>query len=179
MSTCVQISAHEAYLGGATDSPALATLENQKREWLQKLTAAKDDLWLWCLRQDQETLLELLAHCVARSVNGVKSKSDSDSNGNRFQQADALASALQFDMTEWFTPTASNYFSRVQKSRIADALAEAGKPASAGTLKLKKTELAALAENEVRGTGWLPEPVRIPRAMSQLQPPSEQLLAND
>ncbi|HEX4231436.1 MAG TPA: ParB/RepB/Spo0J family partition protein [Bryobacteraceae bacterium] len=178
-STCVQISAHEAYLGRATDSPALATLENQKREWLQKLAAAKDDLWLWCLRQDQKRLLELLAHCVARSVNGAKSKSDSDSNGNRFPQADALASALQFDMTEWFTPTAGNYFSRVPKSRIAHALAEAGKRASAEALKLKKTELAALAENEVRGTGWLPKPVRIPRAMSQLQAASEQLLAND
>jgi ParB family chromosome partitioning protein len=66
-------------------------------------------------------------------------------------------------MNKWFTPTAGNFFSRIPKSRIAEALAEAGKPASAETLKLKKTELAKLAEKEIEGSGWLPEPVRIPR----------------
>ena len=166
--TCVQVSTRQAYLDGASDSPAVSLLEEQKRGWLQKLTAAKDDLWSWCLQQEQQTLLELLAHCVARTVNGVQSKSDADTEGNRCQQADALASALHFDMTKWFTPTASNFFSRVSKSQIAEALTEAGKPASSEALKLKKAELTALAENEVKGTGWLPQPVRIPQATNQL-----------
>lgn len=96
-------------------------------------------------------------------MNAVKSKSDADGQAKRCQQADALASALQFGMNKWFTPTAGNFFSRVPKSRIAEALSEAGKPANAETLKLKKTELAALAEKEIGGTGWLPEPVRVPQ----------------
>ena len=111
--------------------------------------------------------MELLAHCVAHTVNGVRSKSDADTEGNRCQQADALASALKFDMTRWFTPTTSNFFSRVSKSQIVEALTEASKPASTEALKLKKAELAALAENELKGTGWLPQPVRIPQTTAQ------------
>jgi ParB family transcriptional regulator, chromosome partitioning protein len=162
--TCVQVSTRQAHLDAATDSPAVALLEKQKADWLQKLTAAKDQLWLWCLQQDQHTLLKLLAYCVACIVNGIVSKSDTDNQGQRCQQANALASALCFDMSKWFTPTVSNFFSRVSKSRIAEALAEAGKAVSNETLKLKKAELATFAESEIRGTGWLPEPVRIPQS---------------
>ncbi|MGH9770203.1 MAG: ParB/RepB/Spo0J family partition protein [Candidatus Acidiferrales bacterium] len=161
--TCVQVSTRQTYLDGANDSPAVALLETQKRESLQKMAAARGELWPWCMRQDRQILLDLLAYCVARTVNAVKSKSDVDGQGKRCEQADALASALQFDINKWFTPTANNFFSRVPKSRIAEALAEAGKPASAEALKLKKTELAALAETDITKTGWLPEPVRIPR----------------
>jgi ParB family transcriptional regulator, chromosome partitioning protein len=162
--TCVRVSTHQARLDAATDSPAVALLEKQKADWLQKLTAAKDQLWVWCLQQDQHTLLKLLAYCVARTVNGIVSKSDTDNQGQRCQQANALASALCFDMSKWFTPTGSNFFARVSKSRIAEALAEAGKAVSNETLKLKKAELATFAESEIRGTGWLPEPVRIPQS---------------
>jgi ParB family chromosome partitioning protein len=161
--TCLQISTHQIHLEGAVDSPALTILEAHKRNWLHELATAADDIWPWCLRQDHETLLRLLAYCVARTVNAVKSKTDNDGGGNRLQQADALASALQFDMSKWFAPTADNFFGRIPKSRIAEALAEAGKPASPDALKLKKAELAALAEKQVQGSGWLPEPVRHPR----------------
>lgn len=162
-SSCVQISAREACLNGIDDSPALALLERQKSEWLEKLAVGKDQLWLWCLQQDEQTLLQLLAYCVARTVNAVITKSDADGQGARCKHADALAAALRFDMNKWFTPSGSNFFSRVPKSLIAEALTEAGKPISAETLKLKKAELSALAEREVSGTGWLPEPVRIPQ----------------
>lgn len=167
--TCVQVSTRQAYLEGANDSPAFTLLENQKREWLRKLASAKDEILSWCLQQDQQILLELLAYCVARTVNGVRSKSEAESEGNRCQQADALASALHFDMTKWFTPTASNFFSRVSKSQIAEALTESGKPPSTETVKLKKAELATFAENEIKGTGWLPEPVRIPQKTSRAE----------
>lgn len=165
--TCVQISTRRVGLEGASDSPALAVLEEQKREWLSKLAAGKGDVWAWCLAQDQQTLLELLAHCVAATVNAVKSKSEVGTGESRCQQADALASALRFDMARWFTPTASNFFSRVSKSQIGQALTEAGKPASNEILRVKKVELAKFAEDEVRGTGWLPKPVRIRQATNQ------------
>ncbi len=159
--TCLQISTRQAHLEGANDSPAVTLLEEQKRYWLERLVAAPEGIWPWCLEQDQETLLQLLAYCVSRTVNGVKSKSDADNDGSRRRQTDAIAAALQFDMTKWFTPTADNFFSRVHKSRMVQALTEAGKPPSAKALNLKKAELATLAESEIKGTGWLPEPVRI------------------
>ncbi len=64
-------------------------------------------------------------------------------------------------MTKWFAPTAENFFLRVSKSRIFEAMAEAGSPISADGMKSKKAELAVLAEGKLAGTGWLPEPVRI------------------
>ncbi len=109
--------------------------------------------------QTQEKLLELLAYCVSRTVDGVEFKNDNDPQ--RLQRADAVARALGCDMTKWFTPTASNFYSRVSKARIADALAEAGKPVDADGLKQKKVDLASQAEASTTGTGWLPEPVRV------------------
>lgn len=64
-------------------------------------------------------------------------------------------------MTQWFTPTAENYFARISKAAILQALQEAkGTPLSPATAKLSKTELAAQAARTVAGTGWLPVPLR-------------------
>jgi ParB family chromosome partitioning protein len=63
-------------------------------------------------------------------------------------------------MTQWFTPTAENYFGKVSKAQIIEALREvkgAEAPAWSG---MKKPALAALAEREIGGTGWLPKPLR-------------------
>jgi ParB family chromosome partitioning protein len=157
--TCVQVSTREAFLEGASGSPALASLQRQKGAWLEIL-AAQPDIWAWCLKQDQPTLLKLLAHLVARTVNAVKSKSDTEDDTARFAQADHLVAALDVDMSKWFTPTAENFFSKISKASIAEALAEAGKPASADSLKLKKAQLAALGETELKSTRWLPVPIR-------------------
>ena len=155
-----QISTRDADVQGANEALAFGMLEEQKREWLEKLATA-EELWTWCREQDQQTMLELLAYCVARTVNGVRAKSDAENSGSRLEHADALARALGFDMGKWFTPTAENFFSKIPKSRIAEALAEGGKPATPEALKLKKPELAAFAESEIKGTNWLPEPIRI------------------
>jgi ParB family chromosome partitioning protein len=74
--------------------------------------------------------------------------------------AEVLANALKVDMTEWFMLTAGNYFGNISNAVIIDAPHEVkGATASAWT-KMKKPELAAFAEKQVEGTGWLPEPLR-------------------
>ena len=76
-------------------------------------------------------------------------------------EADTHLRALEFDMAQWFTPTAANFFSRVSRPVILAAMAEAkGIPAKRSWEKLKKAELAALAERELAGTRWLPQPLR-------------------
>jgi ParB family chromosome partitioning protein len=117
------------------------------------------------LTQPQEKLLELLAYCVSRTVHGVQTKTDNDAA--RLQHTDELARALGCDMTKWFTPTAENFFLRVSKSKISDAMGEAGTPITADGMKGKKAELAALAESKLAGTGWLPEPIRISAAIQK------------
>lgn len=163
--SCLQMSSTLPSLREAESSPAFLSLEEQRKGWFGKLPRKANGLWTWCLEQDQETLLRLLAFCAARSLNSVEAKADGNGRG-RLQHANALALALQFDMTKWFTLTAGNFFSKVSKARIAEALTEAGKPPAAEMAKLKKAELAAFAEKEIQNTGWLPVPVRI----SAIQP---------
>jgi len=68
---------------------------------------------------------------------------------------------LKLDMTVWFTPTADNYFSKVGKPQILQAIQEAkGQPHAPALEKLKKGELAKEAERLLAGTGWLPKPLR-------------------
>jgi ParB family chromosome partitioning protein len=156
--TALQLSLEVTRLRG--ESTGGAALDTAHEQWSERLPAGSDALWQWCLAQDQTTLLDLLAYCAARSVNAVQAKHDRPS-GTRLAHANALAAALSFDMKEWFTPTAGNFFSRVGRTTITSAIAEAkGTPAKRSWDKLKKLALAALAERETAGTGWLPQPIR-------------------
>jgi ParB family chromosome partitioning protein len=108
------------------------------------------------------TLLALVAVCAAHAVDVVREKGTREDHP-RLSHADALARALSFDMHAWFTPTAANYFRRVKRDFITEALLEAGRPARTRTwAKMKKSDLAILAERELHGTGWLPKPLRSP-----------------
>ena len=79
----------------------------------------------------------------------------------RSSHASQLAAVLHLDMTAGFTPTAENYFNRVSKLQILEALQEARQqPPAPAWANLKKAELAALAARETAATGWLPLPLR-------------------
>jgi ParB family transcriptional regulator, chromosome partitioning protein len=79
----------------------------------------------------------------------------------KVEHANQLAAALQMDMRDWFTPTVENFFGRVSKLQIANALTEARNPLQPQDSKTKKGELAAIAAKKINATGWLPEPLRI------------------
>ncbi len=118
-------------------------------------------LWAWCLAQSQDTLLALLAHVAAESVDAARRKADTV-NSPPISHADALARALGIDMTRAFTPDAETYFSRISGKQIVTALREAkGVPAAPSWSKMKNAELAALAAREIAGPGWLPEVMRL------------------
>ena len=80
---------------------------------------------------------------------------------DRLDHAGKLAAVLQLDMKAYFTPTAENYFTRVGKQQILEAIQEAkGQPPAPAWEKLKKADLAQEAERQIAGTGWLPKPLR-------------------
>ncbi len=142
------------------DSNGLEELELAYEHWRERIPAEHGALWQWCLAQEQDTLLNLLAFCAARSVDATQRKQDRP-DSPRITHANFLAQALNLDMKAWFTPTATNYFSRVSRTSIMSALSEAkGLPPKRSWDKLKKSELAALAEREVAGSGWLPQPLK-------------------
>ena len=135
-------------------------LSLESERWSERLPDGDNALWQWCLEQDQSTLLELLSFCAACTVNAVEVKHDRDS-AVRIPHANALAAALSLDMTKWFTPTADNFFSRVGRNTVVSAITKAkGTPAKRSWDKMKKAALAAFAEREIAGTGWLPQPLK-------------------
>jgi ParB family chromosome partitioning protein len=89
----------------------------------------------------------------------VRTKKDS-ADDHRFTYAERLAVTLKLDMTAWFTPTAENYFARVSKTGILEALTEAKGDIAPAWTKAKKGELAVIAERQLAETGWLPAPLR-------------------
>src|SRR3546814_5049871 len=67
-----------------------------------------------------------------------------------------------------WTPTVDNYLGRVTKARILEAVHEAKGEASAQLIDhLKKPDMAKEAERLLAGSGWLPEPLRLPDARSE------------
>lgn len=157
--SAVQITASPQSLLRVEGSKAFEKMEAAREKWKRELPPI-EQLWPWCILQDEAVLLSLLSFCVAMTVNAVKVKNDRVDCG-RLVHADKLASAQDLDMKQWFTPTAENYFSRINKGQILDALREAkGTPPAPAWEKLKKPDLAALAERETAGTGWLPPPLR-------------------
>jgi ParB family transcriptional regulator, chromosome partitioning protein len=109
-----------------------------------------------------------MAICAAHTVDAVQTK-HGGRDADTLRHADDLAEALKLDMGQWFTPTASNFFGKISKQAILDSIAEArGTPCAPSWEKLKKPDLAMLAEHHTAGTGWLPKPLRLrPEAGAQ------------
>jgi ParB family chromosome partitioning protein len=156
--TCLVISA-SSQSHRVEQSTACEVLDRARTQWGDRLPGNPADLWAWCFAQDNETLLGVLAYCVSRTVNTVQLKGDR-TGCERFAHADALAKALDIDMAVWFRPTAENYFARISKTAILEALTEVKGGTAPAWGKAKKAELAAIAEREIAQTGWLPAPLR-------------------
>ena len=103
----------------------------------------------------------LFALCAGLSVNAMQEfhnrRPDAIAHGRR------LAEFVGLDMAQHWEPTAANFFSRVTKGRILNAIREAKGEASAQLIEhLKKADMAKEAERLVAGSGWLPQPLRTP-----------------
>lgn len=145
-------------------SPAFTTLVKMRSCWRDQLLHGTDNLMELVLGLPQDMLLELLAVCVAATVNVVTSHEDDDN-------ADALARAVGLDMHTWWTPTAESYFAHVPKAASLAAV-QAFAPDYGGCLsKLKKDELVAKAERLAAGKGWLPP--MFARQATWIDPPAD------
>jgi ParB family chromosome partitioning protein len=66
--------------------------------------------------------------------------------------------ALDLDMAEWWEATPENYLSHVSKDRILEVVAEVALPGNVDLMRgLKKQELIRQADEELRGSRWLPD----------------------
>ena len=113
----------------------------------------------------------------------------------RIELHDYLGSLIGIDMAAWWRPTAANYFDRVPKTVILDALSAVGGPDLASRFaSVKKGDLAMSAERVFAGTyitevevrdralAWVPEVMRfagaVPVKAEQDEPPLAEPIEN-
>ena len=138
---------------------AVVALEAERERVRAMLPKDQSALWDWCLNAGRETLLDVLAVAIAFGVDAVESRNDPNRDGVRHGKA--LAAALGLDIADWYSPTAAGYFSRIGKATILADLESIRQAAPAPAwLKLKKGDLAALAEREASGSRWVPAPLQ-------------------
>lgn len=144
----------------ADGSAANDELDREESLWRERIPGDEAQFWQWCMEADQTILLALLAYCAAISIDAIQRKG-CHPDDERMKNAGDLATALKLDMALYFRPDAGNYFGKISKDIIlADITDITGKEPSPAQLKMKKTELAKLAEKLVDGTGWLPAILR-------------------
>jgi ParB family transcriptional regulator, chromosome partitioning protein len=139
--------------------PAVLALEAECQRIRDMLPSDHAGLWPWCLNAERDRLLDVLAVAAAQGIDAVESKHDANHRGS--EEGKALAEALGLDMAGWYRPTAAGYFGRISKAAILSDLKAARQTPGAPTwAKMKKAELAALAERETAATVWLPAPLQ-------------------
>ena len=124
-----------------------------RQAWATRLPKDSNALFSELLAMPQAELLSLLAVCVAATVGAITSRED-------VVPAGALAQAVDLDMRQWWTPTAARYFAHVSKARVLDAIKAFAPDHAARLTKLKKDDLASVAEQLAAGSGWLPAMLR-------------------
>jgi ParB family chromosome partitioning protein len=150
--TALDVRTDNAALDGAgiEDNRARGDFLRLHQAWRTRLPQEVEGLAAWLSAQDLNTLLDLLAYCAACTVKPERTDGFS-----------ALAAAVGLDMTQWWEPTAANYLGRVPKALILEAVAEGVSPNAAANLAtLKKSDMAAQAEQRLAGKGWLPAMMR-------------------
>ena len=146
---------HDGLLRAADDldtSPAWSAIDTQRARWIAELPTKRADLLPWLIQQDPgTTLLDLLAFCTGTLLDGIAGE-------ERPHAINALAGALNLDMTGYWTPTRVTYFDHVSKARIAEVVAVAVSPKAAADLdRMKKADAAAAAELRLAKVAWVPE----------------------
>lgn len=156
--TPVKLMPHQADAGlvsqvfDPAESRACEMLDTARQRWGERMPGEAGRLFAWLMALGDGERDELLALCVALTLNDVR-------DSERPSPLDCVASALSLDMADWWEPTAAGYFSRVTKETILAAMAE-GEQAALRIKGVGKQELARVAERELKERRWLPVPLR-------------------
>ncbi len=166
LDSCLEIEPKSVMFGAQApclaDTPLAARVDSRHRHWAEQLPEESSELWDVLGSFDTDSRDALFAHCVSLTVNAVVESYNR--RPKAVAHADRLAQAVSLDLAAGgWTATVDNYLGRISKARILEAVREAKGPTAAERIaQLKKGEMAAEAETLLSGTGWLPEPLRMP-----------------
>lgn len=151
---------HEGAMKQPEDNKAAIAFAELQENWGHHIPGNPADLWEWCLDQPRDQLLSLLAYAAAHSLNAMEPKFHTRQKG--IAHANEIGKALNVDMRGWFETTGGSYFMHLNRSSIQAAVAEVrGADFAEGIAAMKKPEAVDFAHKAVKGTGWLPAPIRI------------------
>jgi ParB family chromosome partitioning protein len=162
--SCLDLDVKSVVFGGQapglSDSTVAKAVDERHRHWSEHLPRESAELWDALGAFDPDSRNALFAHCVALSVNAVYEPWNR--RPRALSHADRIAEAVRLDVAAvGWSPTADNYFGRVTKARIVEAVREAkGETAAQLIEHLKKSAMAVRAEELLAGSGWIPEPMR-------------------
>lgn len=157
----------EGYAPDYPQSPAAVALRELQQAWGEKLPEDDAELFAVLLAMPQDELVQLLAVCVASTVDVVSSR-EHDAPG------EVLAQAVGLDMTAWWKPTAEGYFSHVSKAVILEGVQQFAPQHVTRLAKLKKADIASEAERLAAGTGWMPAMFKSEGSTNATQPENPQ-----
>lgn len=174
---CVEISVRHAYFGNAApglrDNVWAQAIQVRHEGWAAILPDDPDALWDMLTAMDPADQMRLLAHCTALSINALYEPANRYNQGHvsahavskRIASANHLARTIDLDMARaGWQANVANYLGRVTKPRILEAVREARGEDMVGLIDhLKKCDMAKEAERLLEGSGWLPEPLRLPQ----------------
>jgi ParB family chromosome partitioning protein len=177
-SSCLEIALRTptmpAQAAGLSDSASAKAIEARHDGWKARLPRDEGDLWNTLIALDTAEQSSLFAHCASFGVNALYEPANRFNEGRvsahgvrrRLDHADVLARTVGLDMAAaGWTTGVDNYLGRVTKPRILEAVREAKGESPAQLIDhLKKGDMASEAERLLEGSGWLPEPLRLPDA---------------
>jgi ParB family chromosome partitioning protein len=164
--TCLEIdiksAGFSAQAPGLQDSALANAFDARHQAWIAALPKDPTELWDALTAFDGDSRQALFAHCVSLSLNAVFEAYNRKPRA--LAHADRIAQVVDLDMVAaGWVPTVESYLGRVTKARILGAVREArGERAAQLIDHLKKGEMAEKAQEQLVGSGWLPEPLRTP-----------------
>ena len=136
------------------DGKAWQFLQQQKAEWQALLPKGWEQDFRWLLDWSTDDVLGLQGFCSATAVCCFQDRMYGKSQTSNL---DALELAMDFDLADWWQPTAEGFFKRISKEQIAGVLTEVGKTGNASDAeKMKKGDAADFAESSMKNSRWVP-----------------------
>lgn len=161
--SCAKISPSQQYFRGVPgleDWPAHKEIQQRHDHWAERLPGDATALWNTLVNLDDTERAQLFAHCVSLTIDAVHGNQGRASSA---LHSDQLAEALSLDMkAAGWESTAENYFARINKDQIIEAVKEAAPTKAPLIDHLKKQTMAQEAERIIKDTDWLPALLRAP-----------------
>jgi len=134
---------------------AFQAMQSKVCEIEKTLPEGWQDDFTWLLGWPQEFVLKLLGFCVAFGIDGVQERLY---NRTERSPLEGLEAALNFDLREWWQPTAEGYFCKLSRDQICEALTDAGfSDRARDAMKMKRGDAATAAAEAVSSTRWVPD----------------------